>query len=115
MLTIPYVNWEKMPWQKVRDGVERKIFTGEGATLTLNRLQPGHEPKPHHHPEEQISYIVSGGQLEIHVDDQLFKLTSGGLIVIPPNIVHWGQVVGNDVVMNLDVFTPKRMEYVKQM
>ena len=35
----------------------------------------------------------------------------GGLLVIPPNVTHWGEVVGNEPVLNLDVFTPKRPEY----
>ncbi|MBI3708465.1 MAG: cupin domain-containing protein, partial [Proteobacteria bacterium] len=34
---VPSVDWNKMEWQKVRDGVERKVFTSEGATLSLNR------------------------------------------------------------------------------
>ena len=39
-------------------GVERKAFSGDGATVSLNRLQPGHEPRPHDHPHEQIVYIL---------------------------------------------------------
>jgi quercetin dioxygenase-like cupin family protein len=32
-------------------------------------------------------------------------------LVIPPNVMHWGEVVGDEPVMNLDVFTPRRPEY----
>ncbi|MEJ2625087.1 MAG: hypothetical protein P8Z80_11225 [Pseudolabrys sp.] len=35
----------------------------------------------------------------------------GGLVVIPPNVKHWGEVLGDEPVLNLDVFTPKRPEY----
>jgi quercetin dioxygenase-like cupin family protein len=35
----------------------------------------------------------------------------GGLVLIPPNVMHWGEVLGDEPVMNLDVFTPKRPEY----
>jgi quercetin dioxygenase-like cupin family protein len=111
-MKIPHVNWEKMPWTKVRDGVERKVFTGEGATLSLNRIQPGHKPQPHSHPHEQIMYIVSGGEIDVHIGEEIYRLGSGGLMVIPPNVEHWGQVVGDKEVLNLDVFTPKREEYV---
>jgi quercetin dioxygenase-like cupin family protein len=39
------------------------------------------------------------------------RLTAGGLLVVPPNVEHWGVVVGEAPVLNLDVFTPKRSEY----
>ena len=39
------------------------------------------------------------------------RLGAGGLLVVPPNARHWGVVVGDEPVFNLDVFTPKRAEY----
>jgi quercetin dioxygenase-like cupin family protein len=108
---VPSVDWNKMEWQKVRDGVERKVFAGEGATLSLNRLWPGHEPRPHSHPNEQIVYIMQG-QVDFHVGGEVKRLAAGGLLVVPPNVTHHAVVVGNEPVLNLDVFTPKRAEYV---
>ena len=34
-----------------------------------------------------------------------------GLLQIPPNVMHWGEVVGDEPVLNLDIFTPVREEY----
>lgn len=48
------VDWERMAWTTIRPGVERKVFTGEGATMALHRLSPGHEPRPHSHVNEQL-------------------------------------------------------------
>lgn len=45
--------------------------------------------------------------------DRVFYLTSGGMLVIPPNLVHYAEVVGDEVLINFDIFTPKREEYVK--
>lgn len=112
MLDLKGVNWNSIPWERVREGVERKAFSGEGATLSMNRLQPGHEPRPHSHPNEQIVYIIEG-QIDFHVgkDGHVTRLGPGGLLVLPPNIEHYGVVVGDVPVLNLDVFTPKRSEY----
>lgn len=109
-MNLKGVDWNQIPWERVREGVERKAFSGEGATLSLNRLQPGHEPRPHSHPHEQIVYILQG-QIDFHVDDTVRRLGPGGLLVVPPNAAHWGEVVGEEAVLNLDVFTPKRAEY----
>lgn len=104
------IDWNATPWERVREGVERKAFSGEGATVSLNRLQPGHEPRPHDHPHEQIVYILAG-TIDFHIDDTVTRLGPGGLLVIPPNARHWGEVVGDEAVLNLDIFTPKRAEY----
>lgn len=109
-MDIHSIDWNAVPWERVREGVERKAFSGEGATVSLNRLQPGHEPRPHDHPHEQIVYILQG-QIDFHIGDTVTRLSAGGLLVVPPNARHWGVVVGDVPVLNLDVFTPKRAEY----
>ena len=110
-MNITSIDWNTMPWEPVREGVERKVFSGEGATLALHRLAPGHEPRPHSHPHEQIVYILAG-QIDFHIGDEVTRLSAGGLLVVPPNARHWGEVVGDEPVLNLDVFTPSRAEYV---
>lgn len=101
------VDWDKQPWEFVREGVERKMFSGEGATLQLTRLMPGHEPRPHSHPNEQIAYILEGA-IDFHIEGDVIRVAKGGLLVIPPDARHWGEVVGDTPVLNLDVFTPRR-------
>jgi len=104
-------NWDNLEWQIVREGVKRKVFTGEGATVVLNELQPNHEPKPHKHVHEQIVYIMQG-TCDFHVEDEVYSLKEGGLLVIPSNAVHYIVVTSDIPVLNLDIFTPKREEYL---
>jgi quercetin dioxygenase-like cupin family protein len=58
-MDIHKVDWSAMEWKQIRKGVEQKAFSGSSATVALHRLMPGHEPKPHSHPHEQIAYIIS--------------------------------------------------------
>ena len=37
-MNLHQVDWSKLEWQPVREGVERKAFSGAGATLALHRL-----------------------------------------------------------------------------
>ena len=76
-MNLHQVDWSKIEWQAVREGVERKAFSGQRATLALHRLMPGHEPRPHQHPHEQIVYILAG-QIRFHVGDQQTLLGAGG-------------------------------------
>jgi quercetin dioxygenase-like cupin family protein len=109
-MDLHQIDWNAVPWERVREGVERKAFSGEGATVALNRLAPGHEPRPHSHPHEQIVYILQG-RIRFHVGDKQSLLGPGSLLVVPGGAEHWGEVVGDEAVLNLDVFTPKRSEY----
>jgi quercetin dioxygenase-like cupin family protein len=105
-----HIDWNAIPWKTVRPGVEQKAFSGDGATLALHRLHPGHEPKPHSHANEQIAYILAG-RIRFFVGDEVKEIGAGELLVIPPNVQHWGEVIGDEIVLNLDVFTPRRPEY----
>jgi quercetin dioxygenase-like cupin family protein len=109
-MDIHKIDWSATEWKLIRQGVEQKAFSGSGATVALHRLMPGHEPRPHSHPHEQIDYIVSG-RMRFFIGDEAHDLGPGGLVVIPPNVTHWGEVLGDEPVLNLDVFTPKRPEY----
>jgi quercetin dioxygenase-like cupin family protein len=107
---IHTADWGLEDWVNVRDGVDRKAFSGSGATIALHRLRPGHEPRPHSHPNEQIVYILSG-VADFHIGDEVVRLGPGGLAVVPGGVIHHAVVVGDDDVLNLDVFTPMREEY----
>jgi len=92
--------------------VEQKAISGSAATMALHRLQPGHEPKPHSHPHEQIAYIVSG-TMRFHIGASVTDVGPGGIVVIPGGVEHWGEVLGAEPVINIDVFTPRRPEYAE--
>lgn len=109
-MNLHQIDWSTIPWKEIRKGVEQKAFSGNGATVALHRLMPGHEPRPHSHPHEQIAYIIEG-RMRFHIGGSTVDLGPGGLVLIPGEVVHWGEVLGNEPVLNLDVFTPKRPEY----
>ena len=104
------VDWNNVEWLQVRKGMERKTFAGEGATLAYFRIQPEHEVVPHAHAYEQIVYLLEGAA-DFHVGDEVHQITSGCLLVVPPNVTHFIQVTSQTPVLELDVFTPKRPEY----
>ncbi len=105
-------NWNDLKEKVLREGVSRKAFTGEGATVAINYFKPGHSVAPHSHEHEQIAMILQG-EAEFHIGDEVVRLSEGGIVVIPPNVEHYLQLVGDKEVVNLDVFTPKRPEYVE--
>ncbi len=109
-MDVHKIDWSGIPWKEIRPGVQQKAFSGTAATVALHRLMPGHEPRPHSHPHEQIAYIIEG-RMMFYIGDDKHEVGPGGLVVIPGGVRHWGEVIGDEPVLNLDVFTPKRPEY----
>ncbi len=110
-MDLHHANWDGLPWKRVREGVERKAFSGSGGTMAMNRLMPGHEPRPHSHSHEQMVYIVSG-EIDFHgAPPRAVTSKPPGPRHCTAPLTHWGEVVGNKPVLNLDVFTPRRAEY----
>jgi len=88
-----------------RPGVTRRVFSGEGATLAFTTLEPGHTPRPHAHPHEQIVYVLSG-RLRFTVGDEEATVGPGDMLVVPPGVEHWAQTLGTEPAVDLSVFSP---------
>lgn len=103
--------WEDLPREHVRPGVSRAGFRGNDAMMVMNWLEPGMEVRPHSHPEEQLVMVVKG-RMRFYIGDETVDVEEGGIVRIPPNVVHCGEVLGDEIVWNLDVFSPLRQDYL---
>lgn len=107
-MTIATVDWDKAEWRPVRPGVDRKDFNGQGSSLALHRLQPDQVPRPHEHPQEQIVFVLQG-EMEFYIaGENPIRVKSGGVISVPASVAHSARVIGDEVVLALDIFTPPR-------
>lgn len=102
--------WEKLPRETVRDGVTRSAFRGDNALMVMNWLEPGMEVRPHSHPFEQLAYILAG-RVKFTIGDDVVEVGPGQVVRIPPDVVHCGEPIGDEVAVNLDVFAPVRDDY----
>ncbi|MGM0904115.1 cupin domain-containing protein [Mesobacillus maritimus] len=92
-------------------GVERKLL-GFGGSLMMAEVtfEKGAAGKSHSHPHEQISYIVQGS-FEFNLNGEIKRVSRGDSIYIPPNTLH-GTIALEDNSIILDVFTPKREDFL---
>ncbi len=102
--------WDELPKEVVRAGVERVGFRGDDVLMVMNWLTPGMETNPHSHPFEQLAYIVSG-RMKFVIGEDTFEAGPGSVIRIPPDVEHYGEPIGDEPVLNLDVFSPIRDDY----
>ncbi len=102
--------WTELPREEVRKGVTRTAFRGDNALMVMNWLEPGMEVKPHSHPFEQLAYILAG-RVRFTIGDAVVEVGAGEVVRIPPDVVHCGEPLGDEVAVNLDVFAPVREDY----
>ena len=108
-MDIHKIDWSAIPWKQIRKGVEQKAFSGNAATVALHRLMPGHEPRPHSHPHEQVGLMLSG-TAEFTIGEETQTIGPGQMWRIPGGVVH-KVVAGDQPVRALDVFHPIRDDY----
>ncbi len=75
-------NWNDLPREVVRKGVERVGFRGDNAMCVMNWLTPGMTVFPHSHTFEQLVIIVQG-RVRFHLGDEVVEGGPGTMIRIP--------------------------------
>jgi quercetin dioxygenase-like cupin family protein len=65
----------------------------------------------HTHPQEQMGTVLEG-EMELDIDGDRRVLHAGEVYSIPPSLPHGARAVGDKPSVALDVFTPRREDFV---
>lgn len=106
MNVIPF---EKLPGEQLSDKVTRRYVSGEKATLVRFEIKKGAIVPFHHHVNEQITYVLQG-KIKITMGDKEYIVSSGEVLVIPPDALHQFEFLEDSVV--IDAFAPPRVDWV---
>ena len=109
-MTTAY-NWNDLPREVVRKGIERCGFRGEDDVVVMNWIEPDIQVNPHKHTFEQIVVCIQG-RFKYHVGDEIFLMTPGSMLRVPPNTLHHIEPIGPETALNLDIFAPVRKDYM---
>lgn len=104
-------NWGTMDKVIVIEGLTRRVFSGEKSMMVLNEIEPGTIVPLHSHPHEQLVYILDG-ETEFTLGDEALYVKSGDVVLVPGEIPHGLKALGAKTVINLDVFSPVREDYL---
>ncbi|RRR74708.1 MAG: cupin domain-containing protein [Candidatus Viridilinea halotolerans] len=105
MSTGPSANWIE-----VFPGVRRRRLLATDALYQMTvSLAAGSEIPRHQHPQEQVSYVVSG-RLRMQIGDTLCEAGPGEAVAIPGDCPHAVWTLEEAVVV--DTFVPPRADYL---
>ncbi len=104
---------DSIPRAVLRPGSDTAIVPAGNLTLSFLELSPGLDAKPHSHPEEQV-VVVLEGELDMVVDDKLYRVHSGEVAVIPGGVAH-SAITFNEGCKVLDIFSPARKDFEEKL
>jgi quercetin dioxygenase-like cupin family protein len=112
MAELQTYRWDDMPAENLKEGLRRRIVTGDRVMLTHVYFTAGTEVPRHQHDNEQITYILEGA-LRFHFgdgDEETRTVRAGDVLVIPSNLPH--RAVALEDTLDVDVFAPPRGDWL---
>lgn len=94
--------------KKLIEGITGQYVHGSTTTFGLVLIDAGSHLPLHHHPHEQVTYILEG-KLKMHIGDEVMILEPGNIKVIPSNTPHSAEAL--TACKLIDVFSPVREDY----
>lgn len=110
---VQHFNFDDMPSETIGEGIKRKWFHGEKGQMTIFNLEKGAHIPWHKHPNEQITYIMSGKvKIKTIIDgkETIVEVGAGEVIVFPENVPHEFWALEKSV--DLDVHVPIRQDWL---
>ncbi len=103
-----FYDFNRMAFIQKRENVFIKSITGKKLQMLLIRLKSG-ERTDHSHPQEQMGYILSG-QVELTIANEVKICGPGEAYYIPGNIQHGFEVLLEEDLEYIEIFSPPKAE-----
>lgn len=108
------LKFDEVPYEFVREGLQRKILHTENLMTVLIDFTDGpwDEPEPpHSHPHEQTSYVAAGEILFICEGEEDQHLNEGDMFAVPAGRPHTIQLLSEKARL-VDSFNPIREDFL---
>lgn len=103
---------DSMAVEEVRKGFTRTAVRAAGTLTTMNWFEPGYRTAGQHsHAFDQVSLVLTG-TLRFFLGDETRDIAAPAAVYIPGDLPHAAEPVGEERVLNIDVFGPPRPDYL---
>lgn len=112
--TVTLYRWDDMPKERVNEGFERRLVTGERVMLAHIYLKKGFVVPRHQHDNEQLTYVVEGAlKFWIGEDEsQELVVNAGEVLHLPSWIWHKAEALADT--LDVDIFCPPRADWLNK-
>ncbi len=82
-----------------------RLKMGQQQELLWVRFEPGSKYRMHSHPYEQMSVVIQG-RMKLIVGEEVREVGPGDMWHALPNVPHGGEILGDEAVIVIDVYSP---------
>ena len=107
-----HLNWDKIPVEKIAEGIERQMIVGEKLMICRLRFAPFVVTPEHDHPHEQMT-IVEKGRVRFFIEGKERIAKTGDVLHFPSNLWHGAMMLEEEVIL-IDIFSPIREDFLKK-
>lgn len=106
-----FFSQNQVEWELLTQTVKRGIICYDNSIMLVKvEFQQGGIGELHQHPHTQITYVESG-EFVVEISDIKRILKKGDVFYVPSNALHGVECIESG--MLIDVFSPKREEFIK--
>lgn len=91
---------KSLPLEQPSEMMSRRMIVGDNIKVSFWKLKAGLLPEPHDHPEEQVTWILSG-KVEFRIGDETRLCRSGDFVVIPGGVEHQGHFIEDTEIVSV--------------
>jgi quercetin dioxygenase-like cupin family protein len=106
---MSYFRKDDLPATEMLPGVLRRAAYLDDVMITFFDFEPATVIPRHHHPHQQITWVISGA-MEFELDGEVRVLQAGDGALIPPDTPH-GATILDEPCQALDAWHPVREDY----
>ena len=106
---MPFYRTDDLPATEMLPGIFRRSVYLDDVMLTFFEFEPEAVIPEHHHPHQQITFVISGA-MEFDLDGEKQVLQAGDGASVPPNTPHSAVITGEGC-RALDAWHPVREDY----
>jgi len=99
--------------EQIAPGIRRFIFSLNRVMSIYFQIDPRVVIGQHSHPHEQMGMLIQG-KMKWRIGDKETILQAPALYRVPSNEPHQVEVLGNETLIVLDIFSPIREDFLKK-
>jgi quercetin dioxygenase-like cupin family protein len=99
------IDWDGREFAPLRPGITGCTVTSADLTISMYRYAAGSEWEEHHHPEDQLTIVMSG-EIVFRAGPEELRLGPGQQVLIPGGVPH-AATAGSGAVVTVNVWPPR--------
>jgi quercetin dioxygenase-like cupin family protein len=113
-MVVRTVHFSDSTWEQSDPLLRKIVVEGQHATTTRYSFEPGGRFPRHRHPQEQMTYVISG-DFSFVIEGKEHRLEPDSMVVLSPNVIHSGKAGASGAEIVAVVAPPRKSDDIEML